>query len=226
MGTPVLSKKVIDFLSQLKENNNREWFTANKAAYKEAHGEAKDFYEAVMAALNKHDRIEKLKHFRIYRDVRFSKDKTPYQPHFACSFTRAGADRRGGYYIRVRPGESAIATGFWNPEPKDLLRIRKEWEHNAGALREIIEKPGFKKSWGELQGEGVKTAPKGFNKDHPDIDLIRRKQFIFVRNFTDSEVVSENFFNEVDASFRAIRPFFDLMTEVLTTNLNGETLLG
>ena len=225
MGNKVISKDVINFLSQLKKNNNREWFTANKTTYQNAHSEAKEFYESLMNDLNKHDVIEKLKHFRIYRDVRFSKDKTPYQPHFACSFSRAGAERRGGYYIRIRPGESAIATGFWNPEPKDLLRIRKEFEHHADDFRRIIEKPGFKKYWGSLEGEGVKTAPKGFDKDHPDIDLIRRKQFIFVRNFTDRQVTSKNFFQEVSDSYKAIRPFFDHMSEILTTNLNGESLL-
>lgn len=225
MGNVVLSKKVLDFLARLKKNNNREWFAENKKQYQEAQTEAKDFFEAIKGELNQHDSVDKLKMFRIYRDVRFSKDKTPYQPHFACSFSRAGAHLRGGYYIRIRPGESFIATGFWDPNPKDLLRIRKEFEQNADSLRAVIDKPAFKKVWGHLQGDAVKTAPKGFDKGHPNIDLIRQKQFIFVRQFTDAEVKAPEFFKEVTGSFRAIRPYFDLMSEILTTNLNGESLL-
>ena len=178
-----------------------------------------------MENLNKHDQIEKLKVFRIYRDVRFSKDKTPYKAHFAGSFSRMGAERRGGYYLRIKPGETFVATGFWDPNKEDLLRIRKELELDASEFRDVINNTAFKKIWGELQGDTVKTAPKGFDKEHSNIDLIRYKQFIFTRNFTDKEVLSKNFLDEVDSSFKAIRPYFDLMSSVLTTNLNGESLI-
>jgi uncharacterized protein (TIGR02453 family) len=225
MGKATITTEIIGFLKDLKANNNREWFTENKARFKDVQESAKSFYHALNDRLNTHDEIEKLKMFRIYRDVRFSKDKTPYQPHFAGSFSRAAAHRRGGYYLRVRPGESFIAVGFWQPEPKDLLRIRKELEQDATEFRSIINDDKFVKIWGSLQGEEVKTAPKGFNKDHPNIDLIRKKGYIFVRNFSDKEVVSSGFLDTVDKSFRAIRPYFDYMSEVLTTNLNGESLL-
>ena len=225
MSSPVLSKNVLGFLSRLKKNNNREWFNANKKEFKEVQAEAKSFYEDLMEAMKSHDDIEKLKMFRIYRDVRFSKDKTPYQPHFAGSFSRAGAHLRGGYYLRIRPGESFIAAGFWEPNKEDIYRIRKEFEVDANPFRKVINEPGFKKIWGELVGDGVKTAPKGFNKEDPNIDLIRKKQFIFVRNFKDSEVSSPGFFDTVHDSFKGIRPYFDLMSEILTTDLNGQSLL-
>ncbi|MEN8788016.1 MAG: DUF2461 domain-containing protein [Flavobacteriaceae bacterium] len=225
MGKATISTEVIGFLKDLKANNNREWFEKNKSKFKEVQETAKSFYNALNDRLNTHDEIEKLKMFRIYRDVRFSKDKTPYQPHFAGSFTRAGAHRRGGYYLRVRPGESFIAVGFWQPEPKDLLRIRKELEQDATDFRSIIGDNKFVKIWGSLEGEEVKTAPKGFNKDHPNIDLIRKKGYIFVRNFSDKKVVSDGFLDTVDKSFQAIRPYFDYMSQVLTTNLDGESLL-
>lgn len=225
MAAPVLSKDVLGFLSRLKKNNNREWFNAHKKEFKEVQAEAKSFYEDLMEAMKTHDDIEKLKMFRIYRDVRFSKDKTPYQPHFAGSFSRAGAHLRGGYYLRIRPGESFIAAGFWEPNKEDIYRIRKEFELDAAPFRKVIGKPAFKKVWGELVGEGVKTAPKGFDKEHPNIDLIRKKQFIFVREFKDSEVSSPEFFDTVNGSFKAIRPYFDLMSEILTTDLNGQSLL-
>ncbi len=225
MANPVISKEVIQFLEQLKKNNNREWFTANKKTFKAREAEAKEFYNALMNELNTHDDIEKLKMFRIYRDVRFSHDKTPYQPHFAGSFSRAGAHLRGGYYLRIRPGESFIATGFWGPEKNDLLRIRKEFETDASEFRKVINAKSLKSVWGDLQGEEVKTAPKGFNKEDPNIDLIKKKQFIFVRNFTDDEVTDPKFLDELNRSFKAIRPYFDLMSDILTTNLNGESLL-
>ena len=220
-----ITKETFTFLKALNKNNNREWFTDNKPWFKGVESDVKGFYEAVKELLEKHDQIEKLKMFRSYRDVRFSKDKTPYKPHFAGSFSRMGAELRGGYYLRIKPGETFLATGFWEPNKDDLFRIRKEWETDATELKTILNDPTFTSIWGELQGDGVKTAPKGFDKEHPEIDLIRKKQFIFVRNFSDNEVLSETFLNEIDKSFRAIRPFFDLMSDVLTTNLNGERLV-
>ena len=225
MSSPVITKETIGFLKALKKNNNREWFADNKTQYQKAHTAAKSFYLELKEALNKHDEIDKHKLFRIYRDVRFSTDKTPYKPHFAGSYSRSGASRRGGYYLRIRPGESFIAAGFWEPNKDDLFRIRKELEMDASEFRQIIGDKKLKKVWGELQGDEVKTAPKGFNRDHPDIDLIRKKGFIFVRNFTDQEVMAGDFLKVVNDSFRAIRPYFDLMSDILTTNLNGESLL-
>ena len=225
MSSPVITKETIGFLMALKKNNNREWFADNKTQYQKAHTAAKSFYLELKEALNKHDEIDKHKLFRIYRDVRFSADKTPYKPHFAGSYSRSGASRRGGYYLRIRPGESFIAAGFWEPNKDDLFRIRKELEMDASEFRQVIGDKKFKKVWGELQGDEVKTAPKGFNRDHPDIDLIRKKGFIFVRNFTDQEVMAGDFLKVVNDSFKAIRPYFDLMSDILTTNLNGESLL-
>ncbi|MBT8321734.1 MAG: DUF2461 domain-containing protein [Eudoraea sp.] len=225
MSSSLITKETLGFLKALKKNNTREWFAANKSKYQNAHTTAKAFYLDLKEELNKHDEIDKHKLFRIYRDVRFSADKTPYKPHFAGSYSRAGASRRGGYYLRIRPGESFIAGGFWEPNKEDLLRIRKELEMDATEFRKVIGKGEFKKVWGELTGDEVKTAPKGFDRNHPDIDLIRKKGFIFVRNFTDQEVASSDFLQVVNESFKAIRPYFDFMSDILTTNLNGESLL-
>ncbi len=222
---PTITNEALYFLEKLKNNNDREWFTEHKKEFKKHEGDLKDFFTIVMNQLEIHDQIEKMKMFRIYRDVRFSKDKTPYKSHFAASFSRLGAKNRGGYYVRIKPGETFIATGFWGPEKEDLFRIRKEFELDASEFRDIINEKSFKKIWGELQGEAVKTAPKNFDRDHDNIDLIRRKQFIFRRNFTDEEVLFPGFIDEIDTSFQAIRPFFDFMGDVLTTDLNGESLL-
>lgn len=222
---PIITKELLYFLEKLKKNNDRGWFAEHKEEFNRHQGDAKDFYTLVMDNLKVYDQIDTLKMFRIYRDVRFSKDKTPYKAHFAASFSRLGAENRGGYYVRIKPGETFIATGFWGPEKEDLFRIRKELELDASEMRDIINEKSFKKIWGELQGDAVKSAPKGFDKEHENIDLIRHKQFIFRRNFTDNEILSPTFIEEIDQSFRAVRPFFDYMSEVLTTNLNGESLL-
>ncbi len=226
MSVEIINKASLDFLKKLAKNNNREWFTANKEIFKAHEADVKVFYNAIMQRLNEHDQIEKLKIFRIYRDVRFSKDKTPYKAHFAGSFSRMGLERRGGYYLRIKPGATFMAAGFWNPNKEDLLRIRKELELDASEFRAILENSEFKKVWGMLQGDALKTAPKGFDKEHENIDLIRHKQFIFTKTFTDKEVLSKDFIDQVDHDFQAIRPYFDLMSSILTTNLNGESLIS
>ena len=214
--------EVLIFLNKLKRNNNRDWFNEHKPEFQDIQKGVKKFYEEIKLNLELHDDIEKLKMFRIYRDVRFAKDKTPYNHHFAGSFSRSGKKLRGGYYLRIRPGESFLAGGFWAPNKEDLFRVRKEIEFSDKELRSIISAKDFKSNFGgELVGEELKTAPKGFSKDDPAIDLIRKKGFVAVRNFTDKEVLSSNFLSEVNASFKSLRPYFDHMSEFLTTDLKG-----
>lgn len=222
---PIITKNTLQFLNELKKNNNREWFAEHKNTFKMHEAEVKAFLNSVTDQMRTHDEIEKLKVFRIYKDVRFSKDKTPYKYNFSGSLSRLGKDRRGGYYIHIQPKGSFIAAGFWDPEKEDLLRIRKEWEVDATDLRELMRDKQFKSVWGELAGEELKTAPKGFDKEDPNIDLIRKKQFIFVKNFTDKEVTSTDFAQTVNETFKIIRRYFDLMSNILTTDLNGESLL-
>lgn len=225
MEAPRITPEVLDFLRELKVHNEREWFEENRDRYQQARQAMTHFSDALKDALGTHDQIDSVKHFRIHRDLRFSPDKTPYKPHFAVSFSREGARRRGGYYLRIRPGESFVACGFWDPDKKDLLRIRQELQRSAAEFREATGGASFRERWGELQGETVRTAPKGFERDHPDIDLIRRKQFIFTHAFADREVLAPDFLATVNAHYREVRPFFDLMSEILTTNLDGESLL-
>ncbi len=186
----------------------------------------KAFYAEVEAGLNTTDEISKTKVFRINRDVRFSKDKTPYNVHRSVSFSRAGAQRRGGYYLRLEPGNSAMAGGFFGPEPADLLRIRKEFEMSATEIRKILGQKDFKKAFDGFNTEyAVKTAPRGFSKEDPNLDLIRLKSYIVVHKFSDAEVHSEDFREKLIYHFELLRPFFDYMSEVLTTDLNGVSLL-
>jgi uncharacterized protein (TIGR02453 family) len=175
--------------------------------------------------LQGHDKIEKAKLFRIYRDVRFSKNKTPYKTHFGMAFHREKPALRGGYYIHLEPENSFLGVGFWGPTPEDLFRIRKELEVDADELRGIIADPTFQKYWGGLQGDEVKTAPKGFDKTHANIDLIKKKQYTFHKKLTNQQLISKDFSTLVHEHFINVRPYFDYMSSLLTTDLNGESLL-
>lgn len=221
-----IPKSALAFFKKLHKNNNREWFTENKPEFKAIEAEVKSVYNEINERLNTYDEIDKMKIFRVYRDVRFSKDKTPYKTHFGGSFHRKKPELRGGYYLHIAPNnESFIATGFWEPQKDDLLRIRKEFEMDADEVRKIMNNKKFKAIWGDIVGDEVKTAPKGFNKEDKNIDLIKKKQFIFTKKFTDKEILEPDFLNRVDDAFKTIRPYFDYMSDVLTTNLNGESLL-
>jgi len=219
-------KGVFTFFKKLEKNNDRDWFNAHKLEFKAIEAKMKIAYNHLGELMSAHDQIEKIKIFRIYRDVRFSKNKLPYKTHFGGSFARKKPELRGGYYLHIQPNnESFIATGFWDPNKEDLLRIRKEFEMDDSEIRTILNDKTFKATWGNFVGDELKTAPKGFDKEHAAIDLIRKKQFIFTKKYTDKDVLAEGFLNDVDDAFKKIRPYFDYMSDVLTTNLNGESLL-
>lgn len=222
-----IPKSVFTFFKKLEKNNNRDWFNENKPEFKAIEKDVKAVYNTIFENLNMHDEIEKLKVFRIYRDVRFSKNKLPYKTHFGGSFHRLKPRLRGGYYLHLQPNnESFIATGFWEPAKEDLLRIRKEFEMDDSEIRDILADKKFNTVWGNsFVGDEVKTAPRGFDKEHKAIDLIKKKQYIFTKKFTDKAVLDANFLDEVNASFKAIRPFFDYLSDVLTTDLNGASLI-
>ena len=213
-----ISSEVFDFLKKLAKNNNRDWFNAQKLYFKTLEKDVKEAYNVLFEMIKKHDDVDGLKMFRIYRDVRFSKNKEPYKTHFGGAFHRKKPRFRGGYYMHIAPGDSFIATGFWEPNKDDLFRIRKEFEFDAEKIRTILADKKFKSIWGELIGDEVKTAPKGFSKEHPNIDLIKKKQYIFIKKFTDTEVLSENFLNDVNDAFKTIRPYFDTIAKELITN--------
>ena len=169
----MLTKSTFEFLDLLTKNNNRDWFSDNKKRFETENNLAKVFFTEVFTDLEKIDSLEKMQVFRIYRDVRFSKDKLPYKNHFSVGFTSTKPLLRGGMYLHIENEASFVGGGFWEPNNEDLLRIRKELELDASDLREIIADTTFKKMFGTLEGEELKTAPKNFDKIHPNIDLIK-----------------------------------------------------
>lgn len=221
----MLDQELFNFLNQLQLNNNREWFALHKKVFQQQEQKAKSFFETVNAELEVTDSIEKMQIFRIYRDVRFSKDKSPYKNHFSVGFSRTKPLLRGGMYLHIENDTSFVGGGFWAPNTDDLFRIRKELEVDDSELRALISDANFKTYFKKgIEGEELKTAPKGFDKTHPAIDLIKKKQFLLTRNFSNKEVLASDFKEEVVKTFRAMRPFFDYMSDVLTSDLNGERL--
>jgi uncharacterized protein (TIGR02453 family) len=229
MASAIIRKESIDFLKKLSKNNNRDWFSEHKEKYLEARDNIIDFADALLLAMNKHDKIEtmsgKASLFRIYKDVRFSKDKTPYNSHWSGVFKRATRQLRGGYYFKLQPGNSILIGGFWGPEPKDLKRIRQDIDLNHESWQKLLAGKGLVKTFGKLAGEQVVSAPRGYTKDHPAIGLLRYKQFLLKHSFTDKEVYSPEFLSKANDVFRKMRPFLDHMSEVLTTDANGESLI-
>ncbi|GGK29421.1 TIGR02453 family protein [Yeosuana aromativorans] len=217
-----ISPTVLDFFKRLEKNNNRDWFNDHKKEFKSIESDIKKVYNTLFELLKTHDDVDGVKLFRIYRDVRFSKNKLPYKTHFGGAFHRAKPKLRGGYYLHIQPNDqSFIAAGFWEPNKDDLFRIRKEFEMDDSEMRDILNNQALKTIWGDIKGDEVKTAPKGFSKDHEAIDLIKKKQYIFTKPFNDKEVLEPDFINTVNEAFKAIRPYFNYMSDVLTTDLNG-----
>ena len=220
-----LPKSLFSFFTDLQQNNNRDWFMEHKPTFKTLETQVKNFGEQLKDQLNQHDHIDRFKLFRIYRDVRFSKDKTPYKTHFGLTWHRTKPLYRGGYYLHLSPKNNFLACGFWDPNPADLKRIRQEIDIDGEEYRSILNNKTFKSVWGELQGEAVKTAPKGYAKDHSQIDLLRFKQHIFTINYSDKEICQPDFVDRANKALQAVRPFVDYMSEVLTTNADGERLV-
>lgn len=223
-----IEKSTFDFLRQLSKNNNRDWFAKHKPKYLAAHENMIAFAEVVLQRMKAHDLIEtpsgKASLFRIYRDIRFSKEKTPYQTCFHGGFKRATKLRRGYYYFHIAPGNTYMSGGFYGPNAEDLKRIREDIDRNHEDWRKLLKSKPIKETFGTLDGDKVATAPRGYAKDHPAIDLLRHKNFILRHHFSDKEALAPNFADLLDKTFQKIRPFFDYMSEVLTTDLDGRSL--
>lgn len=223
-----LSKNNFAFLNALRENNNKAWFDENRPTYELMKDEVAIFADEVLRILNKKDVIEtisgKKSMFRIFKDVRFSKDKSPYKQNWSGYYRRATTSRRGGYYYHIEPGNTYISGGFFSPNKEDLLHFRKQLEVDAQPLREILDKKEFKTYFGNLEGTQLKTSPKGFDKEADNIDLLRYKSYHVTHYFTDKEVLSDDFAKKMADGLVKLLPFFDVMTNYLLTDLNGEDI--
>lgn len=225
----ILQQSSFDFLQFLSKNNNRDWFNEHKNDYIIEHQKIISFADELLVLMNQHDVIEtpsgKSVLHRIYKDTRFSKDKTPYKTNWSGSFRRAGKERRGGYYFHLEQGNTFIAGGFWGPNNEDLKRIRQDIDYNYEEWEELLNSKSIKDYFGDLIGSQLSSAPKGYDKTHPGIKYLRYKQFVLKHHFTDQEVLSPDFIQKVNQGFINLRPFFDYMSEILTTDTNGGSIL-
>ncbi len=214
-------EKTIAFLKRLKMNNNKEWFDSNKNQYLEAKDEFEKLVDSLIKGTNKFDKKIssdlKAKNctFRIYKDVRFSKDKSPYKTNFGASINPGGKKALFvGYYLHVEPGNSFLAGGVYMPEPPVLQAIRQEIDYNVEPLLKVFKSASFKKYFkGFDEDDKLKTAPKGFEKDHPHIEILKNKHFVVSCKLSDKEMLDKNFERQVLSGFKAMQPLLEYLRE-------------
>ncbi|MFV0389934.1 MAG: DUF2461 domain-containing protein [Pyrinomonadaceae bacterium] len=206
-------KDVINFLKKLKKNNNREWFNAHKIEYLAAREEFTQFVEKLIASVSEFDssvagvNAQKAV-FRIYRDIRFSKDKSPYKTNFGAAINASGKSISSPvYYVNIEPGDNFIGCGVYMPQAMQLLSIRNAIVKNSEEFLRIVNAKSFTEVFGKLEGERVKTAPKGFSRDHEMIDYLRLKSFVVInREISESDVEAKNFVAKTAKMFKLAYP--------------------
>jgi uncharacterized protein (TIGR02453 family) len=209
-----MKKTVVGFLTDLAANNNREWFQENKAAYEEAKREVEQFVNLLIPQLGSFD--ERVKYltakdcmFRIFRDVRFSKDKSPYKTNMGAWITGRGRKSPGpGYYLHIQPGESFLAAGVYMPEPEQLKMLRKEIYYNISEFLAILADPALKSYFGGVdEWDKAKTAPKDFPKDFEQIEILKNRHYTISCPVSDEQVMNDNFLSWVSDAFRTTNAY-------------------
>lgn len=188
------------FLKQLAKNNSKEWFDVNRKTYEACKAEFETVVKSIIDKSSAFDKglagLEAKKClFRINRDIRFSKDKSPYKLNMGASMNPGGKkDMGAGYYLHLEPGKSFLAGGCYMPPPEVLANIRQEIDYNGKDFKKILAAKDFKTYFKDLsEEEKLKTAPKGYPKDHPDLSLLQHKHFIVVHNIKDEQIMDKNF---------------------------------
>ena len=215
-----INNSTLEFLNGLKFNNNREWFLKNQAEYKVAKSNFESFVQEIINEIAGYDpsiRGLEAKNcvYRINRDIRFSNDKTLYKSHMGAFIVRGGrknGDKFAGYYFHIEPGQSLIAGGAYMPPSPWLSAIRENISDEPEAFLKIINDKNFVRYFGELEGEKLKTSPKGYASDHPQIDLLRFKSFLVTNDSTDEAVLDPGYLSHVVSVFRAMKPLNDFLS--------------
>jgi len=214
-------KPVLDFLSDLKKHNNKAWFEENRAAYETARTHYENFVDQLIGEYGKTEDLGGLTAkdcvMRIYRDTRFSKDKSPYKTNMGATIAPGGKKSTSlGYHLHMQPhDETLIAGGLYMPTPDQLARFRVAIDQDAAPFKVIVEDKVFKKYFGMVEGEKVKTVPQGYTREHPEIELLRFKQVVVVHRFSDEMVLSPRFSTQVIKTFTAMKPFLDYLNAIL-----------
>jgi uncharacterized protein (TIGR02453 family) len=218
-----ISKNTLSYLLQLKQHNNKVWFDDNRSSYVEAKTDIINFVDGLLPQLRKFD--EQLEPelsadkcvFRIFRDVRFSANKTPYKSNMGAAINPGGKKAAvPGYYVHIEPGNSFVAGGSYLPQAADLAKYRQEIDYNFDEFNAILQNKTFKKFFGNLDPEHkLARPPKGYTADNPAIDYLKLKSFIAFRNFTDKEVTSPDFDKQVVATCNAMFPLMHFLRRSL-----------
>ena len=213
----------LHFLKKLKINNNREWFDSNKTEYLASKEIFEEFVSELIKGINKFDKKVSLDlkpkdcTFRIYKDVRFSKDKTPYKNNMSASINPGGKKSNiPGYYFHLEPDACFLAGGVYMPMPDVLKAIRQEIDYNPLPLINILKSASFKKEFNGLDEEDkLKNPPKGFNKDHAHSEILKNKHFIVSKKFENKVILKKEGLSKTLDSFKAMYPFLDYLRKAI-----------
>lgn len=210
----MIEQSTLDFLKELKANNNRDWFNDHRLLYEAARDNFATFIEELIISLNKIDDFvsdanPKNSIFRIFKDVRFSKDKSPYKSHFSASISKGGRKSDyAGYYIHVEPeNKTILASGIWHPQPAILKSVRNEISYNHQEYEKIIRNKKFVASFGQVEGNKLVRPPKGFDKEHPAIEYLKHKDFVVHHKVKDKEICQPSFKDYCVKKFEIAKPF-------------------
>jgi uncharacterized protein (TIGR02453 family) len=226
MAIPRL-KPTLDFLLALQSHNNKPWFQAHRAEYEAARQGFEDFVDNFIQEFRSVEDFENLSAkdcvFRIYRDVRFAKNKSPYKPNMGASIALGGKHSlRAPYYVHIEPPDrSFLAGGAYMPTPDQLAAIRRAIDRDPSKLKAAIGSKSFKKYFGSLSGEKLKTPPRGYPADHPEIELLKYKQFITGHALTDKDVLSPRLMVRALEIFTALKPLLDFLNDAVLPSRVG-----
>ena len=220
----MLQPQTLKFLTSLKKNNNKPWFDTHRAQYEAAKTDFSNFIQLVIEQVQKTDTtitglVSKDCMFRMNRDIRFSKDKTPYKANFGASIKRNGRKSPfAGYYFHCEPGQSFVGGGLWMPEAAALKNMRQEIDYNWEEFQSILKVPAFKKIYGDVhKGADVSlvTTPKGYEKDNPAIDYLKLKSFIAETKIADEDVTKSSLHKKTVAAFEALQPLLQFINRTI-----------
>jgi len=214
-----IKKSTLNFLSDLQKNNNRDWFKENQTAYFDAKNnfvvlvqEVIDRivdFEPIMKGLEAKSCI-----FRINRDIRFTNDKSPYKSNFGAFIVRGGkqnGNKYAGYYIHIEPGKSFIAGGAYMPPSPWLAAIREKIDLESAQFNKILSQKDFCRYFGPIDGEKLKTPPRGYKSDNPNIELLKFKSYVALNEVSDKLLLSPGYFEHVISVLKAMKPFNDFL---------------
>ena len=214
-----ITQETFNFFKQIEENNNKVWFENNRPLYEAAKANYLEFMGDLIPKIKQIDQIveKDLKKYasRIHRDVRFSKNKSPYKNNISSLIERELDYKKCPFYIHIQPNGSFMGAGVYQPDPALLKKVRQEIDYNSSELHKIIGKQSFKDTFGKITGDSLVRPPKGYEEDNPNIELLKLKFYIVRKDFSDEEVMSPDFAGKIAEIYREALPFFEFLDNAI-----------